>query len=318
MKFGRVRDAAALDAIEFSLPGLDDEEEKAQLSRIERAARRRGSGRHPTTIRVGLPIFSEPRWIGRLYPPGTASGQFLEEYAKAFGVVEVSSTFYALPPIEQLTRWRNSSGREFRFIPKFPASISRSIGRRLDLRDLEPFLERVEALQPKLAQTFIQLPPDRGRSALRDLEILLASLPRGIHPAVEFRHPSFFRGQRLLPDVIDLLAEHRSAAVITDTAGFRELAHVSVSSLRTLIRFAASDGHPSDRIRLSHWAARIARWHQAGMQQIDMTIHAEDPIAEIELASSFVELLNQALLRQGSALQIPVPRLYHRLQTELF
>lgn len=321
MKFGRVREAEALDAIVFSLPPLDDAAEEAQLARIRRAADRaakKGTASSEGKIRVGLPIFGEPRWVGSLYPPGTPSERFIEEYSKAFSVVEVSSTFYALPPIERFERWRESSAEGFRFLPKFPSSISRSIGARLDLRDLDPFLERVDALGEKLAQSFIQLPPDRGRGALRDLSELLARLPRGVRPAVEFRHASLFREQRLLPELIELLAHHRAAAVITDTAGARELAHVSVSSLRALIRFAASDGHPSDKGRLELWAKRIARWHQAGMREIDITIHAEDPLAEIEAAVFFIELLNGALEENGSALRLDAPRLYHRLQAELF
>lgn len=318
MKFGRLSDPEALDAIDFSLPPLDDAIEAAQLERISRAANAAGGAAEEQTIRVGLPIFGEPRWIGSLYPEGTPSARFLEAYSEAFQTVEVSSTFYALPPIERFERWREMASDEFRFLPKFPASISRSIGARLDLRDLEPFIERVEALQPKLGQSFIQLPPDRGRAALADLAQLLSLLPRWIRPAVEFRHASLFREQRLLPEVIELLARHRAAAVITDTAGFRELAHTSVSSLRALIRFAASDGDASDATRLALWAERIARWHQAGMRTIDITIHAEDPIAEIEAADHFIELLNAALEGAGSALRIPAPRLYHRLQTELF
>ncbi|HUY14863.1 MAG TPA: DUF72 domain-containing protein [Terriglobia bacterium] len=64
---------------------------------------------------VGASSWSGPGWVGPFYPPGTASAQFLAEYARRFPSVEVDSTFYAVPSAPAVRNWRD------RTPPSFPA-----------------------------------------------------------------------------------------------------------------------------------------------------------------------------------------------------
>jgi uncharacterized protein YecE (DUF72 family) len=45
-------------------------------------------------LHIGTMGWSYDFWVGKLYPEGTASKDFLSEYSKHFNTVEIDSTFY--------------------------------------------------------------------------------------------------------------------------------------------------------------------------------------------------------------------------------
>ena len=53
-----------------------------------------------------------------LYPPGTSSRDKLALYAGHFPVVEVDSTYHAIPPVERCARWVEDTPEAFRFVVK--------------------------------------------------------------------------------------------------------------------------------------------------------------------------------------------------------
>ena len=46
-------------------------------------------------------------WIGRLFAAGTKHTDFLPRYAEVFNTVEGNTTFYALPAVDTVARWRD-------------------------------------------------------------------------------------------------------------------------------------------------------------------------------------------------------------------
>src|SRR2546430_1934641 len=89
--FGHLHHIRALD---FGLPG-DDPRSLATLG---------GAPKPTATARAGLPIWAERSWVGKLYPPGTPPGEHLRAYATQFGAIELNSTHYAIPALEQLAK----------------------------------------------------------------------------------------------------------------------------------------------------------------------------------------------------------------------
>ena len=73
---------------------------------------------------LGCPGWGLKSWVGRLFPPGTRSTEFLERYAEVFNTVEGNTTFYALPAAETVDRWRAQVPDQFRFCFKFPRTIT--------------------------------------------------------------------------------------------------------------------------------------------------------------------------------------------------
>ena len=182
-----------------------------------------------TQVRVGTASWSEPEFVrAGWYPPGLAAGQRLAYYAQHFDLVELNSSFYALPQARQCERWVKETPPGFLFDAKIHRLLSRHATRPdalpADLRDqvevtdrgnvvLTPMLEEemagrlLEALEPleragKLGALLLQLTPSFAPRAcdLGQLEALLRLL-RGKGNAarqivVELRNRGWLEGAR--------------------------------------------------------------------------------------------------------------------------
>ena len=56
-------------------------------------------------IHIGTQGWNYDAWVGPFYPMGTRPSDFLTVYARAFGSVEVDSTFYASPAATTIRSW---------------------------------------------------------------------------------------------------------------------------------------------------------------------------------------------------------------------
>lgn len=196
-------------------------------------------------VRVGTASWTDREFIkAGWYPPdvvGDAEAQ-LRYYAERFPMVEVNSSFYALPTVETAAAWAERTPDGFRFHVKAHQVISghpsepgrlpeplRALPASLDakgrirrpsreLRDavIDSLLEAVGPLGDKLGAILVQLPPyvvsgDRQRD---ELARILARL-RPARAAVEFRHRSWAEpGER--EAAAELLAAHDASWVVVD------------------------------------------------------------------------------------------------------
>ena len=194
---------------------------------------------------VGTASWTDPGFIkAGWYPPEVKSDAEarLRYYAERFPMVEVNSTFYALPTIETTERWAERTPDGFRFhvkahqvisghpsdpgrlppaLRELPASHDAK-GRirrpSRELRDavIDSLLEAVGPLGDKLGAVLVQLPPFvvSGERQREELEHILSRL-RPARAAVEFRHRSWAE-----PDerarAAELLAQHGAAWVAVD------------------------------------------------------------------------------------------------------
>ena len=109
---------------------------------------------------LGCPGWGLRAWVGRLFPAGTKSTDYLARYADVFNTVEGNTTFYALPAADQVERWRAQVPASFRFCFKFPRAISHDRMLAVDCeRGVAEFLARVTPLGERLGTLFVQLPP---------------------------------------------------------------------------------------------------------------------------------------------------------------
>jgi uncharacterized protein YecE (DUF72 family) len=138
----------------------------------------------------GTSGYSFREWVGRFYPPKTASNNFLAYYASRLNSVEINHTFRRFPTAKLTSAWAEGTPESFRFSIK----MHRSVTHRARLEDVgksvADFLAALIPLGPRLGVVLFQLPPylpaDRER-----LESFLAGLPSGFRFALEFRHPSW-------------------------------------------------------------------------------------------------------------------------------
>ena len=73
------------------------------------------------------------------------------------------------------------------------------------------FLSRARVLGPKLGPILLQMGPDFGIAELPALATYLATLPRDLRFAIEFRQRSW-----IVPEVAELLTEHRVSLALSD------------------------------------------------------------------------------------------------------
>lgn len=176
------------------------------------------------TIRVGTSSWADPGFVEEWYPPGLPARDRLPWYAERFDLVEVNSSFYALPQENTVRRWAQITPDGFTFDVKLHRLLSRHSAPLEslppELRDaarttsrgrvvLEPGLERamaeatLEVVEPlraagKLGAFLLQLSPSFSphEHRLAELEPLVQALAP--HPvAIELRHRSWVSDKRL-------------------------------------------------------------------------------------------------------------------------
>jgi uncharacterized protein YecE (DUF72 family) len=179
-------------------------------------------------VRFGTSSFSSEDWVGPFYPAGTKPAGFLRYYASQFDVVEVDSTYYAIPAERTVDGWAAKTPETFRLAAKFPRSIvhggesARPDPRRVldpdaTYTDRDQFLAVMNRLGGKLGPLVLQF-PFFARSAfasaepfLERLDRFLGDLPATASYAVEIRNPDW-----LGRDLTEVCRRHRAALVLVD------------------------------------------------------------------------------------------------------
>jgi uncharacterized protein YecE (DUF72 family) len=167
---------------------------------------------------IGTSGWSYDDWIGPFYPEGIKKGKMLDFYAQEFNLVEINSTFYALPNKYAVLAWNKKVPDDFIFTAKIPKEITH----KRFLRDSEPvFKEFYSLMYPlidsgKLGCFLIQLPPKFSTDYKKDLENFLDFLPDTVNFAAEFRHTSWDESD------IDFLKENNTAFVVTDSIKMKQ------------------------------------------------------------------------------------------------
>lgn len=231
---------------------------------------------------LGGPVWGVKKWVGSLFPQGTAARDFLAAYSRRLNTVEGNSTFYAMPTLETVQRWVAETPPGFRFCCKFPRSISHDLSLRNAAAETAEWLIRLRALGDRAGPAFLQLPPSFSPQMLPFLRDYLRELPTAeLRFAVEVRHPDWFKAgpeaalSALLREhgvgrvLFDGRPLHSAEAVDDDTAAAQERKpDVPVRRLRTapftLVRYISHPEPAANATYLDEWADALAPWLQEG------------------------------------------------------
>lgn len=136
-------------------------------------------------IYIGLPQWQHAAWnrIGL---------RDLADYSRYFNCVEGNTTFYALPKLEIVQRWRDMTGDDFRFCFKFPSDISHKASLRNCAAELQAFYHCLSPVHQRIGQLWLQLPAAFGPDELPRMWQFFENLPKEFTYGVEVRHPAFF------------------------------------------------------------------------------------------------------------------------------
>lgn len=213
------------------------------------------------SIHVGTSGWGYRHWEGVLYPQGLEPRERLGLYARAFGTVEVNSTFYRWPRAATFARWRGVSPQGFVWTVKAPRSLTHSARLYAPERWLNEVAQGLERLGEKRGVLLVQLPPGLSVDLAR-LGYFLSNVPRHLRVAVEFRHESWHREEvfRLLERwgaAYCVTSGARLPCVLRATAGF---VYVRLHGPDREHLYAGS--YPDEDLRW--WAERIREWTAAG------------------------------------------------------
>jgi len=130
-------------------------------------------------VSVGTSGWSYPSWRPGFYPAGLDPSHFLAFYAERFPTVELNTTGYRMPGVEQFRKWAAQAPDGFEFAPKLPGHRPGSF---------EAFGAGAAALGDRLGPVRVSLKSARDEGAI---ELILGSLPIGLRVAFDLEHPSW-------------------------------------------------------------------------------------------------------------------------------
>jgi uncharacterized protein YecE (DUF72 family) len=233
---------------------------------------------------LGCPVWVCDAWVGSVYA-GKSRTRWLADYTQAFNSVEGNSTFYALPKGETVERWADEAADGFRFVLKFPRTVTHDKMLFAAEHETEAFLSLLAILRrtDKLGPSMIQLPPYFDAAKLVNLEAFLARLPREFPYAVEVRHDDFFDSGPAEHALDALLAEYRVDRVLFDSRplfsapptddfevesqGRKPQVPVrfTTTSGSPVVRFIARNDVPSVETWINEWVSVVADWLARGL-----------------------------------------------------
>ncbi len=159
---------------------------------------------------VGTSGYSYKPWKGKFYPKDLADKQMLRYYGEQLGTVEINNTFMRMPEVSVVQNWANSVPARFKFVLKAPKLITHN-KKLLNTDELMTrFVSAAKELKEREGALLFQLPPTFKKDAER-LKTFLASIPKDIRAAFEFRNATWFDNE-----IFDLLRQHGAAMCVAD------------------------------------------------------------------------------------------------------
>jgi uncharacterized protein YecE (DUF72 family) len=283
MEFGRVSEQE-LAAIDFALPSEPSFNKKILT----------GEKASAINVYLGCAKWGRKEWVGKIYPPKTKEKDFLEHYVKHYNSIELNATHYKVYTPEAIQKWADKAvAEDFKFCPKMYQGVTH----RGSLNDkhfiTDEFLKGIIAFEKNLGPIFVQVSDTFSPNRKEELFNYLRSLPTDLKFFIEVRHPLWFSDKNICNELFTALKEMNIGAVITDTAGRRDCAHMHLAVPKTFIRYVGNSLHPTDYTRIDDWVERISHWLKNGLEELYFFMHMHDEALSPELTVYLVDKLNK-------------------------
>ncbi len=282
MEWGKT-DAKQLSNINFQLPPEP----------VENGAIFKKQSKPDTQVFIGCPRWGTKDWLGQFYPANTKEKDFLHFYAKLFNCVELNTTYYRVPSVEQVKHWKEQVSSNFRFCPKFPQYITHVARLQRCDKEVNEFVHAIEAFEETLGPVFLMPNPQMGVDELPVIKRFIERLPSDLDVFIELRHSSWF-DNGLNNKLYDFAREYKVGLVITDTAGKRDNIHMRLSKPETFIRFVGNGLHTTDYTRIQQWTNRLQLWMNKGIEKIYFFMHQHNDLNSPLLNKYLIEQVNAA------------------------
>jgi uncharacterized protein YecE (DUF72 family) len=283
MEFGRVPENE-LDKIDFKLPP-DPTFNKKIL---------RGKTMTSPKVYVGCAKWGRIEWVGKIYPLKTKEKDFLNHYVQHYNSIELNATHYKVYGPTGIQRWAaKANGKDFMFCPKMFQGVTHRGSLKGKDFILNEFLRGIVAFEKHLGPVFVQVSDRFSPKRKNELFDFLKSLPTDLQFFLEVRHPDWFGNKEIQEELFSTLREINVGAVIIDTAGRRDCAHMHLAIPKTFVRFVGNSLHETDYPRIDDWANRIKQWLGNGLNELYFFMHMHDEAKSPELTVYLVDQLNK-------------------------
>ena len=285
MDFGRVPEEE-LNKIDFSLKA-DPALNKAIL---------KGKPAKKTKVYIGCAKWGRTEWVGKIYPPKAKEKDFLEHYVHHYNSIELNATHYKIYGEEGIKKWTDkAANKDFKFCPKMYQGVTHRGSLKGKDFIMNEFFRGIVAFGKHLGPIFIQVSETFSSKRKEELFEFLKSLPKDLQFFMEVRHPDWFAKPDITEEFFTTLAALNIGAVITDTAGRRDCAHMHLTIPKAFIRYVGNSLHKTDFTRIDEWVKRMKYWLDKGMEELYFFMHMHDEATSPELTIYLVDKMNKEL-----------------------
>jgi len=283
MEFGRLPEDE-LNKIDFKLP-TDPAFNKKIL---------KGKPAGKPKVYVGCAKWGRLEWLGKIYPLKTKEKDFLDHYVHHYNSIELNATHYKVYGPRGIQKWAaKANGKDFLFCPKMFQGVTHRGSLKGKDFILNEFLRGIVAFEKHLGPIFVQVSDTFSPKRKDELFGFLKSLPTDLQFFLEVRHPGWFGKEEIREELFSTLKEINMGAVITDTAGHRDCAHMYLTIPKTFIRYVGNSLDRTDFPRIDDWVSRIKYWLDNGIKEIYFFMHMHDEEKSPELTIYLVDKLNK-------------------------
>lgn len=282
MDFGRVPQEE-LNKIGFALPADPAFNENILKGKREK----------PPKVYIGCNKWGRTEWVGKIYPRKAKEKDFLEHYVKHYNSIELNATHYKIFSETEIRKWTDKAkGKDFKFCPKLYQGITHRGSLKGKAFITNEFFRGIVAFEEYLGPIFIQVGEKFSPKRKEELFDFLKGLPTDLQFFMEVRHPDWFAKEDVKNELFSTLKDMNIGAVITDTAGRRDCAHMHLTLPKTFIRYVGNSLHATDYTRIDEWVGRMKYWLDKGMEELYFFMHMHDEATSPELTVYLVDKLN--------------------------
>lgn len=288
MKFGKVENPSEIN---FSIPA--DAEDTIRVLK--------NSSKKEFNVYVGCAKWNKTDLKG-FYPRGTKDE--LSYYSTQFNAIELNATFYNMPSIVQVAKWKNKTPDGFKFFPKVTQSITH-YRRLLNVEDLtDIYCDAVAHFEEKLGMVFLQLHDNFSPKEFPKVKEFIHRFPKVIPLAIEVRNKNWYDDPNVWNEYCDLLEKNQITNLIVDTAGRRDMVHQRLTTTTAFVRFVGCNDNEIDFKRLDEWINLAEKWRNEGLENLYFFVHQNFEESSPMFTAYFIQKINKRL-----GLNLKVPKL---------
>ncbi len=247
-------------------------------------------------VYIGCAKWGRTEWVGKIYPPKAKEKDFLDHYVHHYNSIELNATHYKVYGEAGIKKWTaKAAGKDFKFCPKMYQGITHRGSLKGKNFITNEFFRGIVAFEEYLGPIFIQVSETFSPKRKEELFEFLQTMPTDLQFFMEVRHPDWFKKPEITHELFAKLKEMNIGAVITDTSGRRDCAHMYLTLPKVFIRYVGNSLHDTDYTRIDEWVDRMKYWLKNGLEELYFFMHMHDEATSPELTVYLVDKMNKEL-----------------------